>query len=296
MAHFLEKSSIPQATATLTEWNMVSDRIITARLRSQQVKVTVIQIYAPTKESDEAAKAAFYDQLQDELTTVPRHDLLLVIGDFNAQLNGDCSGFEVTMGPHGSGTRTNDNSERLRSFYASNNLCIGNTFFQHKRIHKMTWRSPGGLYKNKIDYICISKRWCLSLLDVKSRRGADVGSDHNLLVAKSRLKLMRSTPKPQRPRPFNVTKLKETPIAQQFQLELRNCFKILAETGGEESVENDWTRLHLIVIESATTTIGRRRGTYRNIKDNERCTNQSKGRSPVANHRSTRKTMSRALR
>uniref|UniRef100_A0A8C4XBT5 Endonuclease/exonuclease/phosphatase domain-containing protein n=1 Tax=Erpetoichthys calabaricus TaxID=27687 RepID=A0A8C4XBT5_ERPCA len=198
----------PQAIAALTE----SKPNYHCPLLIRQVKVTVIQIYAPTEESDKAAKQAFYDQLQDELMTVPRHDLLLVIGDFNAHLNGDRSGFEATMGPHGSGARTNDNGERLRSLCATNNLCIGNTVFQHKRIHKMTWQSPGGLYKKEIDYICVSKRWCSSLLDVKSQRGADVGSDHNLLVAKCRLKLMRSTPKPQRPRPFNVTKLKEMPV------------------------------------------------------------------------------------
>ncbi|KAG2466020.1 CFDP2 protein, partial [Polypterus senegalus] len=224
----------------------------------KKVKLTVIQIYAPTEKSDKAAKEAFYDQLQDELMIAPHHDLLRVFGDCNAQLNGDRSGFEVTMGPHRSGARTNDKGERLRSLCAMNNLCIRNTFFQHKRILKMMWQSPGGLYKNEISYICVSKRWCSSLLDVKSRRVADVGSDHNLLVAKCWLKLVRSTPKPQRPRTFNVTDLKETPVAQQFQLELRNRFEIPAETDGEESIEDDWKRLHQTVIESATTTIGRR--------------------------------------
>ena len=155
------------AATALMGWKPISDRIISAHFRTRHVKVTVVQAYAPTEEAEEADKDTFYDQLQEELNAVPRHDMLLLIGDYNAQLDRERTGFETTIGPHGSSNRTNDNGERLRSFCATNNLCVGNTFFQHKRMHKTTWRAPSGLYENEIDYVCINKRWRSSLLDMR---------------------------------------------------------------------------------------------------------------------------------
>ncbi|KAJ8384508.1 hypothetical protein AAFF_G00204230 [Aldrovandia affinis] len=74
---------------------------------------------------------------------------------------------------------------------STNGLSIGNTFFKHKQIHKMTWVSPDGNTRNELDYICTSTRWRSSLVDVRSHRGADVGSDHYLVVGKIRLKLKK---------------------------------------------------------------------------------------------------------
>ena len=48
--------------------------------------------------------------------------------------------------------------------------------------------SPGGQYKNQIDYILCSQRWRSSFLSAETRPGADCDSDHELLIAKFRLK------------------------------------------------------------------------------------------------------------
>ena len=63
-----------------------------------------------------------------------------------------------------------------------------NTLFQqHKRwLHTRT--SPDGQYRNHIDYILCSQRWRSSIQSAKTRPGADCGSDHELLIAKFRLK------------------------------------------------------------------------------------------------------------
>ena len=67
---------------------------------------------------------------------------------------------------------------------------IANTLFQqHKRFY--TWTSPGGQYQNQIDYILCSQRWRSSIQSAKTRPGADCGSDHELLIAKFRLKLKK---------------------------------------------------------------------------------------------------------
>jgi len=154
------------AASALIGWKPVSHRIITARLQMQQAKVTVIQVYAPTETAENSEKDEFYTQLQDSLDEIPSYDTKLLIGDFNAQIDSDRWGQNVAVGPHGTVKETTKNGERLTSLCVDNGLKIGNTFFQHKDIHKKTWLSPDSNTQNEIDYICINNRWRSSLSDV----------------------------------------------------------------------------------------------------------------------------------
>ncbi|GFR73268.1 craniofacial development protein 2 [Elysia marginata] len=95
------------------------------------------------------------------------------------------------MGIHGCGS-INNNGERLVELCASNDLVIGGTLFEHPAIHKLTWYSHNGRDNNQIDHIAINNIWRRSLLDVRVKRGADVGSDHLLEIARIRLKLRRT--------------------------------------------------------------------------------------------------------
>ena len=69
------------------------------------------------------------------------------------------------------------------------NSVIGGSLFPHKDIHKAACVAQNQRTFNQIDHIAISKKWRRSLLDVRSYRGADVASDHHLVVAQLRLKL-----------------------------------------------------------------------------------------------------------
>ena len=53
------------------------------------------------------------------------------------------------------------------------------------------WTLPDGQYRNQIDHILCSQRWRSSIQSAKTRPGADCGSDHELLIAKFRLKLKK---------------------------------------------------------------------------------------------------------
>ena len=104
-------------------------------------------------------------------------------------------------------------------FCQENTLVIANTLFQQHERRLYTWTSPDGQHWNQIDYILFSQRWRSSLQSAKTRPGADCGSDHELLIAKFRLKLEKVG---KTTRPFRYD-LNQIPYA--YTVEVRNRFK-----------------------------------------------------------------------
>ena len=91
-------------------------------------------------------------------------------------------------------------------------------FQQHKR-RLYTWISAEGQHQNQIDYILCSQRWKSSIQSTKTRLGADCGSDHELLIAKFRLKL-KNVGKTTRPFRYDLSQ-----IPYDYTVEVRNRFK-----------------------------------------------------------------------
>ena len=148
----------------------------------------VIQAYAPTSNAEEAEVEWLYEDLQDLLELTPKKDVLFIIGDWNAKVGSQ----EIpgVTGKFGLGVQ-NEGRQRLIEFCQENALVIANTLFQQHKRRIYTWTSPDGQFWNQIDYILSSQIWRSSIQSAKTRPGADCGSDHELLIAKFRLKLMK---------------------------------------------------------------------------------------------------------
>ena len=87
----------------------------------------------------------------------------------------------------------NEAGQRLTEFWQDqSSLVIANTLFQQHKRKPYIWISPDGQYQNQIHYILCSQRWKTSIESAKSRLGVDCGSDHELLIAKFRLKIEES--------------------------------------------------------------------------------------------------------
>ena len=110
--------------------------------------------YAPTEVAEMEVKDSFFDQLQSVIDAQRGGDHIILIGDFNAKVGSDNSGYEQCIGREGCGTM-NDNGTRLANFCLDNGLIIGGTRFPHKEIHKLTWRSPDGKTVNQIDHFIV---------------------------------------------------------------------------------------------------------------------------------------------
>ena len=152
---------------------------------SKPFNITVIQEYAPTSNAEEPEVEQFYEDLQDLLELTLKIDVVFILGDWNVKV-GSQEVPEVT-GKSSLGGQ-NEAGQRLTGFCQENALVIANTLFQQHKRRLYTWTSPDSQYQNQIDYILHSQRWKSS---AKNKLGADCGSDHELLIAKFRLKLKK---------------------------------------------------------------------------------------------------------
>ena len=99
-------------------------------------KVTVIQVYAPTSNAEEAEVEQFYENLQDLLELTPPKDVLFIIGDWNAKVGSqDKPG---VTGKFGLGIR-NEAGQRLIEFCQEHTMVIVNTLFQQHKRRLHTW-------------------------------------------------------------------------------------------------------------------------------------------------------------
>ena len=112
-------------------------------------------------------------------------DVIFIIGDWNAKVRSQETP-EVTS-KFGIGVQ-NEARQRLVEFCQENALVIANTLFQQHKRRLYTWTSHDSQHWNQIDYILCSQRWRSSIQSAKTRLGADCVSDHELLIAKFRLK------------------------------------------------------------------------------------------------------------
>ena len=149
----------------------------------------------------------------------------------------------------------NEAGQRITEFCQEKALVIANTLFQEHRRRLYTWTSPDGQHRNQIDYILCSQRWRSSIQSTKTRPGANCGSNHELLIAKFRLKL-KKVGKTTRPFRYNLNQ-----IPYDYTVEVINRFKGLDLI--DRVPEELWMEVHDIVQEAVIKTIPQKRDVKR---------------------------------
>ena len=131
--------------------------MISVRFQGKPFNITVIQVYAPTSNTEEAEVEQFYEDLQDLLQLT---DVLFIIGDWNAKVGSQET--PGVTGKFGLGI-CNEAGQRIIEFCQENALIIKNTLFQQHKRRLYTWTSPDGQHQNQTDYIPCSQRWRSSI-------------------------------------------------------------------------------------------------------------------------------------
>ena len=128
--------------------------MISVHFQGKPFNNTVIQVYAPTSNAEEAEVEQLHEDLQDLLELTPPNDVLFIIGNWNAKVGSQ----EIPgiTGKFGLGVQ-NEAGQRLTEFCQGTALVIANTLFQQHKGRLYTWTSPYGQYRNQIDYILCSK-------------------------------------------------------------------------------------------------------------------------------------------
>ena len=66
--------------------SLKNDRMISVHFKGKPFSITVIQVYAPTCNTEEAEVEQFYEDLQDLLELTPKKDVLFIIGDWKYEV------------------------------------------------------------------------------------------------------------------------------------------------------------------------------------------------------------------
>ena len=115
---------------------------------------------------------AFVNDVSDALPESRVNRSTIRLGDFNANIGTDSETWKGVIGRHGD-PAFNENGRYLSKLCCNNGLCILNTFFQHRDVHKYTWYRPSIAQKSLIDFCIVSSNLFLEVLDVRVKRGVE---------------------------------------------------------------------------------------------------------------------------
>lgn len=183
MAFIVNKDILDSVIAV----NPINNRLMTMRIKHTNKTYTIINVHAPTnidnkKEPEKTEK--FWEKLEIEVSKVPKEDVKIMLGDFNAQI-GKETRYRKTVGNYPAHKFTNKNGVRLIELCQQNNLKIMSTSLRKNPKKQKTWRSPIlQLGEFQIDHVAISYDFQKEIYDVQVRRGANIDSDHYLTRVK----------------------------------------------------------------------------------------------------------------
>lgn len=196
----------------------------------------------------------------------------LILGDFNAKVGKGIR--DELVGPYGLGER-NERGERLYQFCQEEQMKITNTWFRLPPRRLYTWRAPADnpehLIRNQIDYILINKRFGTSVTRTCTYPGADVPSDHVLLITEIKIKITNGRKQKQEPR-IDYEKLKNECIKDNVSKKLNEALAtlVIPQPTEETNPNNTWDSMEEIMMNTARTEIGYRQ----NIKRKNWMTNE----------------------
>jgi hypothetical protein len=221
------------------------------RLRGRFHNYSIFSAHAPPEEKYATEKDTFYDMLEKEYEKCPKHDIKIILGDFNAKIGQEEKLTPVT-GMNSLHKESNDNGMILISYAASIYMVIGSTLFPHKNIYKASWKLPDGRTTNQIDHVLTDRSHKSCLQDVRSYGGANIDF---LIIAKiwSRINKQYITPRTTGRKIYDIKKLNDPEVVTKYMNSLKSQIEI--NKNALELDNGNWTICKQITGTSAVVVI-----------------------------------------
>ncbi|KAI3366535.1 hypothetical protein L3Q82_000670 [Scortum barcoo] len=146
----------------------------------------------------------------------------------------------------------------LLDFCASHSLSITNTMFEHKGVHQCTWHQDTLGRRSMIDFVVVSSDLRPYVLDTRVKRGAELSTDHHLVVSWIRWQ-RRKLDRPGRPKRIVRVcweRLAEPSVREVFNSHLRKSFSQIPREAGD--IESEWTMFSASIVDAAVRSCGRK--------------------------------------
>jgi hypothetical protein len=233
-----------------------TDRILVLRLTTSSGTANIISAYAPTLCSTPEEKDQFYDRLDRVVSGIPRAENLYLLGDFNARVGADYESWPTCLGIHGIG-KINENGQRLLEFCCLHELCVTNTYFNCKKIHRVSWKHPRSHHWHQLDLVITRRADLATVLLTRSYHSADCNTDHALVASRVRIapKKQHHTKNEGRWR-INTCSVRNPENAQRFFNKLQDA--LVHSTSADGSIESKWSLLRNAVYHSAIAAYGKK--------------------------------------
>lgn len=229
----------------------VSDRVIAIRIQTRPKPITIVQVYAPIADSTIEELETFYEDVEKSLKNARKDGPVFVMGDLNAKIGKGAEGWAI--GEHGIGER-NERGDRLVEYAVKNRMLVCNTNYSKHARRLYTWKSPGDMVRNQIDYIMINQRYKNMVLDCQTYPSADCGSDHVLLVAKCRLRMKKMKGENKAVDRIPISPINDRKVQKIFRSTVEQRIAGMKEIEDPREAWNEWKE---VILKTAAETIPR---------------------------------------